>query len=329
MTQLVELRNARQKFEDAKIKLYAISYDDSEALKAFSEEYEINFPLLSDVDSAVIKNFGILNDQIKPGDAMLHGIPFPGSYVLDETGTVLAKFFHQSYKMRTSPEMLIDAALGVVLLGDTEPSVQGEHQNIKVTATLHGGAIKQGALREIVIRFELPPGLHIYDEPVPAGMVATEITIKGPKGLMIENAIKPPTQTLNLKALDLKLNVWSGIVDIRIPIWANSILASECRALELHSADLDIRVNFQACDDETCLLPQQMNFSLNVPIEEMHVQNLDFHVGHEQRESSLDGRPHLKRMVWRKIKESPIGFGRFILKSLVLELAAKLRRLFN
>lgn len=41
---------------------------------------------------------------------MLYGKPFPGVFVADEAGGGVAKFFHDSYKQRDSPELLIDAA---------------------------------------------------------------------------------------------------------------------------------------------------------------------------------------------------------------------------
>ncbi|MFP6804740.1 MAG: redoxin domain-containing protein [Pseudomonadales bacterium] len=325
MTQLVELQRALTRFADASIKLYAISYDDVEALTAFAAEQKITFPLLSDVHSRVIKEYGILNDRVQPGDAMLYGIPFPGSYVMDENGIVVAKFFHQSYKMRTSPEILIDAALGQVTLYGDEPSVEVEQEEIAITASLHGGPLKQGALRHIIVRFELPDGLHIYDDPVPKGMVALDIEVSGPKGLIIEPMLKPPTSRLRLEALDLDLNVWSKTVDLQVPIWATSELASECRSLQEHSTRINIKLKYQACDDETCLLPQTSELTLEMPIEEMHVQNLGFHVGHSQHEAMLDGSPHLRRLLKRKILSSPLGFVRYIFKSIKLNRAAKQR----
>ena len=67
----------------------------------------------------MIRRFGILNDQVKPGDLILYGIPYPGVFMTDADGIVVGKSFHGSYKIRDSPEVLIDAALGRVQLDDT------------------------------------------------------------------------------------------------------------------------------------------------------------------------------------------------------------------
>jgi len=85
-------------------------------LRDFAERQRIPFPLLSDVDSEVIRRYGVLNDQLDESDGMLYGIPYPGVFVTDEHGVVITKIFHDSYKKRDSPELLIDAALGRVQL---------------------------------------------------------------------------------------------------------------------------------------------------------------------------------------------------------------------
>ena len=47
--------------------LAVISYDPVEILAGFSEQFEIDYPLLSDPDSATIKRYGILNTVAEEG----------------------------------------------------------------------------------------------------------------------------------------------------------------------------------------------------------------------------------------------------------------------
>ena len=66
-----------------------MSYDSPEQLQTFANEYDVTYNLLSDDDSAVIRQFGILNTLISPDDSeqaagrSFNGIPFPGVYVTD------------------------------------------------------------------------------------------------------------------------------------------------------------------------------------------------------------------------------------------------------
>src|SRR5882672_2297598 len=60
-TQLLELQSQRAKLEKEGLGLAAVSYDPRATLAAFSDQHDITFPLLSDVGSATIKRYGILN----------------------------------------------------------------------------------------------------------------------------------------------------------------------------------------------------------------------------------------------------------------------------
>ncbi len=283
--------------------------------------------MLSDVDSQVIEAYGILNTSISKDDAMLWGIPYPGSFVVDEAGIVVAKFFHDTYKKRDSPEILIGAALGEILISDDAPSVAGGDDEVRITASVQGGkgTIRQGIYRHLVVHFELGDGLHIYGEPVPEGMIPTTITVNGPPGFITEDPILPPTSPLRLEGLDVELPVWSGSVDMVIPFYASGELASEVRPLDMASARIEIDVRYQACDDSACLLPKTEKLALDLALDVVDTPALSMHKGHGQREGNYSGTPHLLRLFARKARKHPLGLPRFILKTLRLEREAKKR----
>ena len=82
MTQLVELQEALPKFEVAGIRLYAVSYDEPEALAEFARHHDITYPLLSDRGSKVIRSYGIQNRFVTKEQVPYYGIPFPGTYLV-------------------------------------------------------------------------------------------------------------------------------------------------------------------------------------------------------------------------------------------------------
>ncbi|MEC7302365.1 MAG: protein-disulfide reductase DsbD domain-containing protein [Pseudomonadota bacterium] len=198
--------------------------------------------------------------------------------------------------------MLIAAAEGKVEIPDDVPQARGGDNEVKLSVGLVGGKgdFRQGILREIVARFELSDGLHIYGEPVPDGLVATRVTVKGPDGLMCEAPILPPTEPLTLAAMGVELQVWSGEVDIRVPIYAASELATEVAPLAQDSVEIEVTVRYQACNDDTCLLPRTETFTLDVPMDVTEVPAIPVHQGHGQREGNYDGLPHMKRLLKRK-----------------------------
>jgi len=268
-----------------------------------------------------------LNDQIGKEGAFLEGIPYPGVYVTDEAGVVVEKFFHDTYKKRDSPEMLIDAALGRLVISDEAPSVSGGDGEVRISAFVHGGkgTIRQGIRRQLVVRCELGEGIHIYGEPVPEGMVPTGVTVSAPPGLVTEDPIFPATQTLRLESMGMELPVWSGTVDIVIPFYPVGELASETRPLDRDSAEIEVAVHYQACDDAVCFPPKTEKLAMRLELDVIDVPALGPHMGHGQREGNFNASPHMARLIWRKLREAPLGLPRLMWKVVKLELAAKRR----
>ena len=262
---------------------------------------------------------------------MLYGIPYPGVYMTDGHGIVVAKSFHQTYKMRDSPEALIDATLGRVRLDDLRQATDVERTDddpIRVRVGLRGGrgTIRQGIVRHVVAHFELGDGFHLYGRPVPDGMVPTRVEVSGPPGLVVHEPIEPETETLHLASMGMALPVWSGAFEIVVPFHAVGELASETRPLDVDSVSIEVAITYQACDDEVCLLPTTKTVHFDVPLDVIDIPKLDMHRGHGQREGAYDATPHLKRLLARKVRQSPLGFVRHLLLNARLELAAWWRR---
>ena len=279
----------------------------------------------------MIRRYGILNDQVGRGDAFIEGIPYPGVYVPDEEGIVVAKFFHDTYKKRDSPEMLIDAALGRLVLSEDVPSVSGGDAEVRISASIHGGkgTLRQGIRRQLVVRCELAEGVHIYGEPVPEGMIPTTVTVSGPPGLVVEDPVFPPTETLRLESMGMELPVWSGTVDIVVPFYPVGELASETRPLDMDTAEIEVGLRYQACDDAVCFSPKTEKLALQLDLDVIDVPALGLHMGHGQREASFSAAPHMARLILRKFREYPLGLPRFLLKVIRLEIAAKRRSLLG
>ena len=106
------------------------------------------YDLLSDVDSAVIREFGILNTLVSPDDPeqaagrSFHGVPFPGVYVTDEHGVVTEKFFHRHYATRESAGSIRDSALGEILARHEVPAVELGTDQVRISAFLSDTSLK-------------------------------------------------------------------------------------------------------------------------------------------------------------------------------------------
>ena len=284
--------------------------------------------MLSDIDSETIRRYGILNEQATDDGGPLAGIPYPGVYVTDEQGVVVAKFFHDTYKKRDSPEILIDAALGRPVISGDAPSQQGSDDDVRVTAFFHGGkgTLRQGVIRNVVVCCELKDGMHVYGEPVPEGMIPFQVEVEGPPGLVVEEASKPDTEIMRLESVGMELPVISGSFDVVVPVYPVGELASETRPLDMDRAAIEVHVRYQACNDDVCLMPKTETFRFDLELDVVDIPKLGMHLGHGQREGNFNATPHMLRLMWRKLWRDPMALMRFVRTNIRLKREAKRRR---
>ena len=268
MTQLVELQRVLPELEAAGYCLYAISYDTQEQLRNFADKHGISFSLLSDTGSVVIKRYGILNTLIsadEPGHRW-YGIPFPGTYVTDESGVVVRKFFNQHHAVRESGETLRDQLLGRIPESAAATGVSVSEDDIEVTVFLREPNLKLEIVSTIYCRIKLPAGLHIYAEPVPTSFVATHVEIAPTQGLRIGPPSYPASEVYEMASPRMRFNVFTGVVDVGIPVTLTSELVKLGHVREVDSVPIEIKLKYQACNDTTCLQPREIKVGFDAPV---------------------------------------------------------------
>ena len=270
MTQLVELQAQMDGFQAAGIRVYAVSYDPQDALQHFSDRYGITYDLLSDEGSEVIRRYGILNTLIDPTDPrskQFYGVPFPGTYVADESGIVTEKFFNRHYATRASAGTILDTALGQVLLHEESPQAQQDQPRIKVAAFLSDADLKLEVVETLNVRIDLAAGFHIYAEPLPEGFFPTTVKVKPTPGVRLGEPRYPPTEPMEFEALGVTLPVYEEVVDIAVPITGTSELWSSPEPPR--SVKLDVVVGYQVCSDTVCYAPETATLSIDAPTAEL------------------------------------------------------------
>lgn len=253
----MELQRHLPAFESLGVRLFVVSYDDVEVLRAFAERYGITYPLLSDEGSRVIREFGILNTLVDPDEAV-YGIPYPGIYAVGEAGRVERKFFHRLYQERDAASMLLRLGYGVVPDAPEAPSVAISADAVQVTAHLATPDLKPMQLTELYVTLDLPEGLHANARDLPEGYVPTAVTVLGPEGVDVGEPQYPPGGPFRVEGIPEVLSVYSGRVVIAVP------LRSQLR--EGDTVTLDVEVRFQACNDRECFLPRTERLQLVAPI---------------------------------------------------------------
>ena len=230
----------------------------------------MTYDLLSDVDSAVIRQFGILNTLISPDDPehrSFYGLPFPGVYVTDEEGIVTEKFFHRHYATRESAGAIRDSALGEILARHETPAAELGTDQVKISAFLSDSAMAFETQSTLYVRFELNDGLHMYGRPLPDGYIASEVTVPETPGLRVGPAEYPPTHPKEFPQLGVTLNVYEGVVDVAVPITPNVDVYHRTNPDRPDVVEVPVSILFQACSDTICYTPRTQQLTLELPFE--------------------------------------------------------------
>lgn len=73
------IRDDYAKFEEKGIKIFGISVDSKESIKEFENDYQLNFPLLSDESKEVTEKYGVLNNV---------GVASRVTFIIDKEGNL-------------------------------------------------------------------------------------------------------------------------------------------------------------------------------------------------------------------------------------------------
>ena len=254
----MQLQQHLDAFTAAGIRVFAVSYDPVEVLRAFAEEFGITYPLLSDDDSAVIKRYGILNTLIRP-DESVYGIPYPGYYATDGDGVIAEKRFYRYYRVRPSTQSVLTEVFGLSLdaIDAGDPRAEAAGEGVRVSAVLAADGLIFMQRVPLYVTLDLDAGRHVYRAPVPEGFIATEVTVRGPDALAVEPAVYPSTRPFAVEGVREPFAVMDGPVRIAVPV----MLTSE----DLDVIPVDVTVRYQACDEHQCFIPQTVALHLDIP----------------------------------------------------------------
>jgi hypothetical protein len=231
--------------------LAAISYDSEAALKDFTVRRNIRFPLLSDLDSKVIREFGLLNESVAK-NTLFFGIPYPVTYIVDRKGRIKSKYFEEDYRERQTLAGLLAKDYGV-LPAASQAEVQARHVKLRTassTETVSGG---QRILLSVTV--DMPKGYHVY-APGTEGYIPISWTLNPSPGWKEHEVIFPKSRVLFLKAIDEKVPVYEGTA-----VLARDVTIGDERALKpILSQDgtltIEGTVRYQACSERVCFPPE-------------------------------------------------------------------------
>lgn len=256
----MQLQNAKPRFEQQGIKFAAISYDSRAILKEFAERLKIDYPLLSDPDSLVIRTFHVLNQKAV---GINKGMALPGFFYIDTAGVIREKYFEESYADRFTPNNVI-AKLFPELTLEVSEKVDAPHLEVELAQS--DRTVIPGNRLSLTVEVHLPPDMHVY-APGVKGYNPIQLTIHPSPVIRLVSSSYPLEKTLYLEAIKEQVPVFTGKFRILQDV---KIVASRAMTEWLGETGKRIQVTgelkYQACDRTICYPPASVPVSWQLQV---------------------------------------------------------------
>lgn len=231
--------------------LAAISYDSVAILQNFADRRGITFPLLSDPESKIIQSFGILNEST-PKNTPFAGIPYPGTYMVDRKGVVIAKFFVDDFKERdTAAEMLVKQ-FGI---RTEEAHSSAETRYFQLAASSSNELVHQGQHISLVLDIDLKPKMHVYAPGVQGGYIPIDWKMAGSTGYQASPVEYPKPQMLHLDVIKETVPVFLGHLRLVRDVVIGTDLQVKPLLGSANELTVEGALRYQVCDDKACYIP--------------------------------------------------------------------------
>ena len=289
----MELQDRAEELRGQGLGVAAISYDSEEVLSDFAQRRGISFPLLSDDDSAVITEFGILNTVAAEGVGLdkddpavvadvrqyvsvfgasqnVVGTPFPGTFMLDAQGRVTSRFFEEFYRERnTTANVMLKLGAGLSPIA----AIEGSTAHLNITAYPSNPSITVGTKFSLAVDVEPNANIHVYAPGAEAmGYRVIGFTMDAVPHIRFEPVEFPESEIYHFEPLDERVPVYQR----RFTLLQEAVVSGEPEVEEalsqIDAVTLSGTLNYQACDDTLCFDPVSVPLSFTLDVETLDRQ---------------------------------------------------------
>ena len=251
------MQEAHEQFRKEGLGLAAVSYDSVAILQDFTRRHKIDYPLLADPKSEIIRRFGVLNEQ---ATGFTKGMALPGYFFITPEGLIQEKFFETAYTDRYTANNLL-MKLFPQLVEGTGRAVASAY--IKLNLMQSDQVVIPGSRFTLVAEVELPKDTHVY-APGVKGYKPIQLMLEAPPELKLKAPRYPESKILYLPVIKESVSVFEG----KFRIFEDATVSADRKVMEAIGASKTVTVKgtllYQACDSVKCYFPQKTEVSWSV-----------------------------------------------------------------
>lgn len=279
----MELQGRLEELRKSGLGVASVTYDSREILAGFADRNKITFPLLSDVGSATIRRYGIVNTVVEDAlssnskdPALLadvqryvtanepaerhRGIPFPGTFVVDRQGRVTSRFFEDFYWERNTTSNIM---LRTGTAGAPAEATRISTQHLDVTAYTSDASVGPGARFSLILDVTPKPGMHVY-APGASQYRVINLGVTPAPYLRTSPIRYPPSEIYHFVPLNERVPVYQKPFTLAVEVVREN--TPEARKAQTGMTEMAVSgvLEYQACDDKICYNPVSLPMSWKV-----------------------------------------------------------------
>ena len=283
-SQLVQLQRDYAALKQSGYALAAISYDSQAVLNEFASRKGIEFPLLADHESKVIRAFGVANREFRKGmqvdvqtekvyisslgNVPVYGLAYPAVFVIDNDRKIVWRFVSESAELRLTGAAILQRAVGAnidAVRSATQDSI------VKVTATASTTSAALGNRIVTGVEIAIPKDFHVYSPDAGSEYRKLSWSMTPSQCWAIGDAEYPEARSVKFPFDEEKLPVYEGTIRLtRELIVQPAIRADDPSLYELfRKTCLDSQsqlsasgtLEMQVCDNRQCFPPKSIPLS--------------------------------------------------------------------
>ena len=262
-----------------------ISYDSQQILADFTKRNGITFPLLSDVGSATIRRYGILNTvaeealgpngndpavladlqryvTVTQASERYRGIPFPGTFIVDRQGRVTSRFFEDYYWERNT---VSNVMLRVGTAATPVQATQISTQHLDLKAYPSDGTVAIGTRFSLALDIAPKPGMHLY-APGAAGYRVIALNIAPQPNVRTQPLRYPASEIYLFVPLNERVPVFRKPFTLSMDVVPEATAEGRRAFAGMNELVITGTLDYQACDDKICYNPVSVPLSWKVAL---------------------------------------------------------------
>ena len=279
----MELQGRVEELRKNGIGVAAITYDSQEIMAGFANRNKITYPLLSDVGSATIRRYGIVNTVVEEAlgpngkdPAVLadlskyvtanqpaerhRGIPFPGTFMLDRQGRVASRFFEDYYWERNTVSNIM---LRAGAAGTPVQATQVSTQHLDVNAYPSDASVAPGVRFSLVLDVTPKPGMHVY-APGATQYRIIAVNIPPQPYLRTTPMRYPASEIYHFVPLNERVPVYQKPFTLSLEVVRENTPEARKAMTGMNELVVTGTLDYQACDDKICYNPVSLPLSWKV-----------------------------------------------------------------